>query len=135
MKYIFLLLILSQCIIGCKTNRIEDNKRVGLWIETDTIEGLAYTSRGRYKKGAEKKTWKYFTNGRIYKKEVYRDSISKTTFYHKNGKKMLEGKSRLSHEGEYLHWYYEGKWHEYDTLGHLVKIKLYDKGELINQIN
>ncbi|MBF6607788.1 MAG: hypothetical protein ITG00_03520 [Flavobacterium sp.] len=129
---VIVLLTIVVFVIGCKTNRIKDNKRVGLWIETDSIDGSVYTSRGRYNKGIEKRTWKYLKNGQVYKKEVYRDSISKTTFYYPNGKKMLEGNSTLSHEGEYLHWYYDGKWHEFDTLGMMTATRIYVKGELIN---
>lgn len=104
MKYI--LLIFCICVItSCKSNRIKNNKRVGLWITTDTLDGNVYKSKGKYRKGTEVKTWKYYKDNTLYKKEVYKDSTSKITFYHDNGLKMKEGLSKLTFDGKYLHWH------------------------------
>ena len=132
MKYFFFLIFLALSF-SCKTNRFKENKRVGLWIVTDTIDGHVYESRGKYKKGNEQKTWKYLKNGKLYKKEIYRDSTSKITFFHDNGHKMLEGNAKLTKDNQYLHWFYQGQWIEYNNDGKFVQIRQYEKGELINQ--
>ncbi len=95
MKYL-ILLIACCCISSCKTNRVCKGQRVGLWIEIDTIEGIAYTSRGRYKKGMEVGKWRYLNNQAIIKIEKYRDSICVTTYYHPNRMKPYKAK-RSSH--------------------------------------
>lgn len=118
--------------IGCKTNRIKNKQPVGLWITTDTLDGAVYKTRGRYQRGSETRTWKFFKDDHLYKKQVYRDSLSKITFYHENGKKKFEGFTTLALEDKYYHWYYEGEWREFDSLGNFVRSRFYDKGELVN---
>lgn len=131
MKYI--LFIFCICLItSCKTNHIKNNKRVGLWITTDTLDGNVYKSKGKYRKGTEVKTWKYFKDNHLYKREIYKDSTSKITFYHDNGLKMKEGLRKLTLDGKYLHWHYDGYWREFDTLGNQTKTILYDNGTLVN---
>lgn len=131
MKTSFILL-LCFTIIGCKTNRIVNGEREGLWIEQNKIGDKTYKSRGRYRAGFERKTWKYFENGQLVKKEVYKDSVCRVTHF-KNKKKSLEGQTKMRYEGKDLHWFYTGDWIEYDSLGKPVVQRIYHNGVLIGE--
>ena len=134
MRKLLLLFMVFICLLSCKTNRISNGKRVGLWIESDKVEGAIYTSRGRYKKGMEVGHWRYLMNDKIIKTEKYRDSICLTTLYHPNGIKKLQGKTQLRLEGKYLHWFYIGEWHQYDDHGKLLNVANYENGKLVDKV-
>lgn len=119
-------------IVGCKTNRTVNGEREGLWIEKNTIGDKTYKSRGRYRAGFERKTWKYYENGQLVKKEVYKDSVCYVTHF-KNKKKSLEGKTKMRYEGHDLHWFYTGDWIEYDSVGKPVVQRIYHNGVLIGE--
>ncbi len=125
---------LLLCFLGCKTNRISNGRRVGLWIERDTIAEKVYTSRGRYRNGIETGRWKYLADGKKTKTEKYKDSIAHTVFYHENGKKMYEGKTRLQQDAKYQHWYYFGPWRRYDENENLIETVLYENGKIVQPI-
>ena len=119
-------------IVGCKTNRTVNGEREGLWIEQNKIGNKTYKSRGRYRAGFERKTWKYYENGQLVKKEVYKDSVCYVTHF-KNRKKSLEGKTKMRYEGQDLHWFYTGDWIEYDSTGKPISVSTYNDGELIQE--
>jgi hypothetical protein len=115
-------------IIGCasRINQVVNHQREGRWKTTDTLD-FVYISKGKYHKGKEIGTWKYFYNGKIVRKEKYHDTICNMTFYHPNGKIMKQGKSKTESNSETSHWYYFGKWHFYNTKGKLDSIKEYQQ--------
>lgn len=123
-----LFLAISMMLISCRTNRVIDGKRVGLWIEHDTIEGSVYTSRGRYKNDFEVGKWRHFKNKTVVKTEKYHDSICLTTHYHANGNVRLQGKTKLQERENELHWFYFGPWNEYDSVGNLLETTVYENG-------
>lgn len=130
MKVIFvcLFLLIFTCF-GCKTNQMKDKLREGLWIEKEVINEKQYKSKGRYHKGFEIKTWKYFENGKCIKKEQYKDRICLTTFY-QNGRKKLQGYTKMVVTDTEMHWFYFGNWYEFDEKGTPIVLKTYENGEL-----
>lgn len=130
----FFLLSLLILLIGCKTNQTKNNLREGLWIETVELSNtITIKSKGRYKKGEPVKTWKYYKNNLIEKKEKYKGDMSYITFYYENGKKQSEGKTKFVIAEKETHWFYTGKWFFYDESGKLNSIKYYENGEKISE--
>lgn len=82
-----------------------------------------YITKGKYHKGLETGTWKHFYNGKVVRKEKYRNGICKTVFYYTNGKIMKKGNTKMESTTNEDHWYYFGKWSFYDTNGKLDSIK------------
>lgn len=130
--YRLLLTIVVMLCFSCSFNRTVNGEREGLWIEKTKIGDTKYKSRGRYNNGFEKKTWRYYENGKLIRKEVYKDSICLVTHY-KNGKKSLEGHTKLRVSEKDIHWFYTGDWREYDELGRLILIRHYENGELTSE--
>jgi antitoxin component YwqK of YwqJK toxin-antitoxin module len=122
-------------IISCKPklNQMVNHQREGKWITTDTLDSI-YTTKGRYRKGTEIGTWKYFYNNRLVQKEKYHKSICKTTFYYPNGKIMKQGNTKSESNATETHWYYFGKWYFYDKSGKLDSISNYKKENTTDQI-
>ncbi len=128
-----LLLLCIVLLSGCKTNQRKNGEREGLWIEKRNENGISYKSRGRFHNGFERKTWRFFENGKLVRKEVYKDSVCHVTKYFENGKIMLQGQTRLQVTDKLIRWYYFGDWHEFDPSGKLILISTYDNGELIGE--
>ncbi|WP_124019477.1 hypothetical protein [Flavobacterium laiguense] len=103
-----------------------NHQREGRWVTMDTLDSI-YITKGKYRKNAEIGTWKYLYNGRIVKKEKYRNRVCKTTFYHPNGKIMKQGYTKLDSDANEDHWYYFGKWSFYDSKEKLDSVKIYEK--------
>ncbi|WP_306349863.1 hypothetical protein [Flavobacterium sp. '19STA2R22 D10 B1'] len=123
------LILLS--ITSCSTNRMEDGKRVGYWIEKENRDGVEYLSKGSYRQGEETKRWRHYEKGKLIKKERYNGTSCTVTFYDAQGKKNKKGKTKL----DGLHWFYAGEWKTYDVNGKLSGIMIYDKGELVRELD
>ncbi len=135
MKYLKLYTVfIFICLLSCKTNKKINGLRHGKWISYDTIDKVAYKFVEFYKKGNEVRTWKTFKNNKKYKKEKYLFNISLITYYHDNGEIALKGQSKLVEVENDIHWFYFGDWSVYDENGKLIKIKKYENGELISEI-
>lgn len=126
-KLILIFAIISFCL-SCKSkiNQVVNQQREGKWITIDTLDSI-YITKGKYKKGIEKGTWKYFYNNRLVKKEKYNKGICNTTFYHPNGKIAKKGNTKLESNSIEDHWYYTGKWAFYNPKGKLDSTKIYKK--------
>ena len=131
-KLFFILILFS--VFACKTNQTINKVREGFWIESYDLGKDVYKSTGTYKKGNPVKKWKYFKNDTIYQKEKYRKDICKTIYYHKNGKIMQRGQSKIETQ-EQLHWFYFGDWFFYDDNQKLLKIKHYENGLVVSETN
>lgn len=133
-----LLLIITYALIlalsGCKTNRTINHDRVGKWVYKDTVNGILYKSKGRYKKSIEIKTWKYFANHKLIKKEKYKNGICYITNYNQQGKIESMGQSIMVDENNETHWYYFGEWKFFNKNQELIAIKKYEKGVLISEV-
>ena len=124
-----LILLLSSC----KVNTYKNGVRSGKWVFRDTINGVVIKNKGNFKNGIEIKTWKYFENNRLAKKEKYTDSIADVWVYHPNGQVKLNGKTTITvHSADKItHWFYNGEWKEYNESGKLVLVLMYDTGQLV----
>ncbi len=134
MRSPFLYFFFLLSFIGCKTapiNQKVDKKRVGIWVEQYEIDSTKYKSIGVYKKDNPIKKWRYYTNGVINKKEVYRKNICNVTNYYPNGKIQSKGKTKLIINSKETHWFYFGDWKYYDNDGKISITRKYENGELI----
>nr|WP_294776802.1 hypothetical protein [uncultured Flavobacterium sp.] len=128
---LILLVILLQ---SCKTNRTVNHHRVGKWVYKDTVNGILYKSKGRYKKSVEIKTWKYFENRKLVKTEKYKDGICYITTFDHKGRITSTGQSMMVEEQDGTHWYIIGEWKFFDQNGEIIGIKKFEKGELISEV-
>ena len=126
-----ILLSLLFVVIGCKTNQTRNKLKEGRWVYNDTVNSIQYQSTGKYNKGIEKKTWKYYKSGKLEKKEKYKNDICYVTTYFEDGKIASQGKTKLVTSASDTHWYYFGSWNFYDKDGKLIRVKEYENGELI----
>lgn len=133
-KTLFILSFLMLIITSCKTNKTINNHREGKWIFKDTLNGVSYKSKGKYKQSQEIKTWKYFENGKLVKTEKYKDSICYIKTFDEKGRTTSVGKSIIVEENNETHWYLTGDWIFFDKKGKVIGIKKYEKGELISEI-
>lgn len=118
--------------IGCKTNQIRNKFKEGRWVYTDTVNAVPYQSVGKYKRGIEKNTWRYYENNQLVKTEKYRKTFCNVTTYFEDGKIASEGKTKLVTSAIDTHWYYFGDWNFYNQAGKLIRVKKYVNGELLN---
>jgi antitoxin component YwqK of YwqJK toxin-antitoxin module len=138
MRYTIISLLGILMLFSCKSKPINQTiakKREGLWIEKYSIDSANYKSIGKYHKDDPIKKWRYYLDGKIIKKEKYTQNDCITKFYHKNGKIQSRGKTKLDTSAKYAHWFYNGKWNYYNDKGKLIKMRNYDNGELISEID
>lgn len=132
LRFSFLLFILIT--ISCKTNQIVNKEREGKWIYSDTVNGVIYKSTGKYKKGIEQKTWRYYADKKIIKKEKYRKGICYVTTYFDNGKIASQGKTKMIITDAKAHWFYFEDWFFYNEKGELITTKTYADGEMVKEV-
>jgi len=125
--------LLLLLIYSCKTNQNINHHREGKWVYKDTVNGILLKSKGRYKKSIEIKTWRYFENRKLVKKEQYKDSICNITTFDHKGRITAKGQSMMVEEADGTHWYIIGKWIFYNAKGQAIGVKKYHKGELISE--
>jgi hypothetical protein len=119
---------------GCKTNQTINHHREGKWVYKDTVNGILYKSKGRYKKSVEIKTWRYYENRKLVKIEKYQDSLCSIKTFDQKGRITATGQSMMVEEANGTHWYIIGEWTFYNAKGQAIGIKKYQKGELISEI-
>lgn len=122
-----------SCCFGCKSkiNQVKDNLREGKWVTVDSL-GFKYTIKGKYHKGNEIGTWRYFENNKLIRKEKYKKNKCFTKFFYSNGKLMQKGFTELVNNDKETHWYYAGDWYYYNEKGQRISIKTFEKGEIVN---
>lgn len=134
MKYssiLFIFLILCSC----KTNRTVNGLKEGKWILNDSVNDDSYKHVERYRKGEEVKTWKTFKNKKLYKVEKYKGDLCHVSYYHLNGVIGLEGNTKLEIDDKETHWFYYDEWKTYDESGKLIKLKYYERGVLLSEVD
>lgn len=109
--------------------------RQGLWMEDYDIDGGKLHAKGKYDKGEKIGVWIMTFQGKKYQKDVIKNGIIKTKFYHPNGKIMEKGQSRTDISSNERHWYYFGDWKYYDDKGKLQFIRKYSEGKKIDSIS
>ncbi len=130
---LFLIFTLIFALYGCKTNKTVNHDRVGKWVYKDTVNGVLYKSKGRYKKSIEIKTWKYYENRKLVKTEKYSNGICNIKTFDHKGNLTSTGQSMMVEEQDGTHWYIIGEWTFFDQNGKVIGIKKFDKGELISE--
>ena len=134
-KAVYLLLfVLLSSLNSCGINQYKDGLRTGLWISKTDDADVVYKSRGRYIRGREKGTWKYFQNDTLYQKDKYSGNRALVTFYHPNKRIRAIGKTQLDLTAKQIHWYYTGDWKYFDPKGNLLKVVTYKEGNPIAEI-
>lgn len=128
---IFLIIFFAGC--GNKINQFKNHKKEGKWVTNDTLEYI-YKTVGKYHNGLELGTWKYYYNTRLVRKDKYKLNIIKTKYYYTNGNIQKKGYSMSENDENETHWFYFGKWYEYDKNSNLVCIYNYNKGVMIDSI-
>ena len=130
---IILLAILSFHSCKSKINQVKNNLQEGMWITVDTFD-YPYVSKGKYKKGIQTGSWKYFYNGKLDRKERYNKNKCLTRFYHPNGKVKQKEFTKLDDINNNAHWYYLGAWKYYDETGKLTHINIFENGKIMDTI-
>ncbi|MFN3753123.1 hypothetical protein [Flavobacterium sp.] len=126
-------LMLMVLFSSCKINKTINHDRVGKWVYKDTVNGILYKSKGRYKKSIEIKTWKHYENRKLVKTEKYIDGICHIKTFDHKGRITSTGQSMMVEEQDGTHWYIIGEWTFFDKNGNVIGIKKYEKGELISE--
>ncbi len=133
-----ILFVLTAFIViglsSCKTNKTINHHREGKWVFKDTVNGVLYKSKGKYKQSREIKTWKYFENRKLVKIEKYEKNICHSKTFDEKGRTTSIGKSMIMEENNETHWYLTGDWIFFDEKGKIIGIKKYEKGELVSEI-
>lgn len=70
-------------------------------------------------------------NGKIIKKENYKQQACKVTTYYENGKIQSKGQTKTTSDTIETHWFYDGEWKFYNENGKLIGLKKYKEGELL----
>ena len=118
-------------IFSCKTNQTIHKKKEGFWREDSSYDSIKLIAKGYYKNGEKTGKWCYFENGKVIKKEKYRQNICYIKDFHKNGKLAAKGQTKIEETKEEIHWFYDGLWQFYDENSKLKEKRFYEKGELI----
>lgn len=112
----------------------KEGNRKGFWKHYWDDQGHLQR-KGRYKKGVETKTWKYFDlDGSLVKKEKYNKShdIIYITNYYSRRKIESMGKACLVNEADStLHFYWTGLWNFYNRDGTLNHTEMYERGKRV----
>ena len=126
-------LMLIVLVSSCKINQTVNHDRVGKWVYKDTVNGILYKSKGRYKKSVEIKTWRYYENRKLVKTEKYSNGICHIITFDHKGRITSTGQSMMVEEPDGAHWYIIREWTFFDEKGKIIGIRKYDKGELISE--
>ncbi|MDR0228934.1 MAG: hypothetical protein LBI72_07710 [Flavobacteriaceae bacterium] len=132
MKHTYLLLgLLLLFFSSCKINQKLHGEPIGRWVYKAKLPEGTDVHRGRYdRNGYRKGTWRFRYEGRLYRKEIYKDSVATVILYHDNRKVRETGHTKLSTTLEGLHFYYFGPWFVYNSKGELIEVKHFELGLL-----
>ncbi len=138
-KAILLLLVYLASCQSAKNQYLELSKNIkvknGYWEEKDDYPGQIFISKGHYLKGHKSGKWLTTLNGHRYQKDIYKDSVTKTRFYHSNGRLFKKGKSKTIKNANSVVWFYDGVWKYYGERGKLSHIKIYRKDKNSDSIS
>lgn len=129
--------ILVLVLQGCKVNQRENGQKVGKWVYKALIQdSLHEISKGKYdKQGFQKGVWKTKVNGKLYKKEIFKQPDIQITYYYPNGLIKQKGQAKIIYTTESSHFYYHGNWFNYDTQGKITQVKNYKYGKITSSKN
>lgn len=133
-KTLFLLLMFLVSLFQAqKINRLNKaGERTGRWITYADTSNKVKTMDARFKNGiAVGKSLYYYSDGTLLRREVKRFKKIKIKIYQPNGKLSQKGNARIDVLPTKVHFYFYGRWKNYDTSGKLISYSFYNKGELI----
>lgn len=129
-----LLIVLSIPLFGQTKNRLKHGLRSGRWIVYHDSSSTQIDNTGRYRKGIPKGRWYYYdASGHLSKTEKYRFNTIYTSSYFPNGNKNRVGRAKIKFSDTLMHFYYQGKWKQYNEQGELIAIQYYQNGERISE--
>ena len=137
MKNLFIILLSNFEFISCKSTPINqkiNKKREGLWIEKYSVDSAQYKSVGKYKNDDPIKKWRYYLDGKIIKREKYKENICTPNIIMKMEKYNPE-ETKTSRQAYKYHWFYSGDWKFYDDKGKLIITRKYHNGNLVSNRN
>lgn len=135
MKFSFyLILFLAFTFSSCKINQLQNGLKQGKWITYDTINNEAYKYIEKYNKGEEIKTWKTFKNKKLFKKVINLKDKCLIRYYNKNRVVIESGQTMYEINEKESHWFYYGEWKIFNEKGKLIKLKYYEGGFLMSEI-
>lgn len=113
----------------------KEGLRKGNWKIYFDDEKQHLISEGRFKDGKEVGVWKFYMyDGSMYKREKCLKRKLKTTLYYNNGEKESKGRAKMDNSGEFLHYYWYGKWKQYSENGKLQALQFYENGEMVKEM-
>ncbi len=132
---IFLLLtplIATTQIFKRKFNKSDENgKRQGLWISYWDDDEKILMTKYHYKNGWETYTCKeFYDNGKTRLKFRYYKNRIRVKYFDKDRQLTQKGWSKWDITEEDLHYYWDGKWKFYDEDKKLVKVEIWEMGEV-----
>jgi len=113
----------------------DSGKRKGLWIEYWDEEEKVPMSKAWFKNDKEYKSKEYYLNGKIRLKMKWHGERIKIKYYDTNRKIEQKGWAIFDFNKEDIHFYWHGKWKYYNDRRKLIKVCLYQNGEMVKKIN
>ncbi len=131
----FFATILLMSNTACKINQTKNHERVGRWVVKMRHGDQMQIIKENYNsKGFGKGIWKYYLDGKLYKREHYsKKGICYVTNYHPNGKVASTGQTKLEVKPPMIHWFYSGDWFYFNENDQLIKVQKYENGDLIRE--
>ena len=127
-KAVFSTLIYALAISSCKTNQKTNGEKTGCWIYKDRILDAVLLSKGKFKHGIEKGTWREYSTNKIVSKKKYKVTICYTTDFYSNRGVKARGISKLEIDSNTIHWFLHGEWKFYNEKGLYIGYKFYNSG-------
>lgn len=142
-RFILLVLVfilfadLNAQILHKNLNKLdEDGKRKGLWISYWDEEEKVPMSVARYKKGREVGVSKeYHMNGNLRLKFRYGEERIRVKYYDEDRRLEQKGWAILDYNEVDTHYYWHGEWKYFNNKRKLQKVKYYQHGEEISQVD
>ncbi len=125
-------LILSAQIFKRKVNRNDENgNRKGLWINYWDDDEKILMSKYHYKDGMETYVCReFYSNGKTRIKFRYYGKRIRVKYFDENSQITQKGWSKWDIAEKDLHYYWDGKWKFFDENKKLVKVEIWEMGEL-----
>ena len=134
--FVFSSISLSAQWFKRNINKYDDaGKRKGLWIEYWSEDKKIPMSKVWFKNDKEYKSKEYHPNGKMRLKMKWYAERIKIKYYDLNRKIEQKGWAIFDRNKKDIHFYWHGKWKYYNDRRKLIKVCLYQNGEMTEKIN
>lgn len=125
-------LITSAQVFKRKVNTSDENgKRQGLWLSYWDEEEKTLMTKYHFKNGHETYICKEFhSNGKTRLKFRYYKNRIRVKYFDENKQLTQKGWAKWNLTEKDLHYYWEGKWKFYDEKKKLIRVEIWELGEL-----